>query len=247
MHPEVKSVLKLLESADRKNGGVSGAFEGLVELSFCAMAKLGSMNYEQAQGYEARYMKEVARWPKENVRELFTKGFAIAATARGYDFWGNLAAETGALRGDMGQYFTPYEVCRLMASITAGDVGELVRKSKRGFFTVSEPACGSGAMLLALADEVRRQGFDPAEVMYAEATDLSNTAFRLGFLSLALAGIPALVIHGDSMTGKIFERCLTPAGAAFIRKNGNPWDIRGEGKPLVIGKPLPRVRVRPTA
>ena len=45
-----------------------------------------------------------------------------------------------------GQFFTPYDVCRCMAEIT---FDPKLHPDMEGFISVSDPACGAGATLLA--------------------------------------------------------------------------------------------------
>ena len=54
-----------------------------------------------------------------------------------------------------GQFFTPYNICRLMAEMTTHGV---IRKIKhQGFVTINDPACGAGATLIAGANEVKNR------------------------------------------------------------------------------------------
>ncbi|MGN3937756.1 N-6 DNA methylase [Xanthomonas citri pv. mangiferaeindicae] len=96
-----------------------------------------------------------------------------------------------------GQFFTPYEVSRLMAGITIGDPREQVQW--HGFVTVNEPACGAGGMVIAFADELRSQGLNPSEAMHAVAVDIDPTAVHMAYIQLSLLGIPAIVVHGDAL------------------------------------------------
>src|SRR3954468_468338 len=60
-----------------------------------------------------------------------------------------------------GQFFTPYDVCRMMAKMTLSDKGDIeARVAERGFVTACEPAVGSGAMVIALAQEMKDLGIN---------------------------------------------------------------------------------------
>ena len=56
----------------------------------------------------------------------------------------------------MGQFFTPYDVSRMMAEMTFDTVDEII--AEQGFVTVQEPACGAGGMIIAAADVIDAQG-----------------------------------------------------------------------------------------
>lgn len=61
-----------------------------------------------------------------------------------------------------GQFFTPWDVARMMAAMQLGDTEALFRD--KPFITLSEPACGAGCMVLAFADVLRKGGVATAPV-----------------------------------------------------------------------------------
>lgn len=50
-----------------------------------------------------------------------------------------------------GQFFTPYHVSQLTAQI-------VTENAVNGKYQVHEPSCGSGGMIIAVADKLRQQG-----------------------------------------------------------------------------------------
>jgi hypothetical protein len=109
-----------------------------------------------------------------------------------------------------GQFFTPYHLSRLIASMHVDDnMRELV--DARGYVTAHEPAAGAGGMLLALAEAMRDGGIEPQKHLLASAVDLSSVCAHMTLIQLSLAGIPAVVYVGDSLTLEIRERFETPA------------------------------------
>lgn len=64
------------------------------------------------------------------------------------DFLGEIASETELLSRRGGQFFTLYHLCRAMAKMTFGDVRAHVEE--KGLLLVSEPASGSGALVIAM-------------------------------------------------------------------------------------------------
>lgn len=117
-----------------------------------------------------------------------------------------------------GQFFTPYEVSSLMAGLTLGDIRAQVKQ--QGFLLVNEPACGSGGMVIACADAIRAQGLQPHQVMHVTAVDIDVTAVHMTYLQLSLLGIPAIVIHGNTLTVDERAHWVTPAHVL------ERWDLR---------------------
>lgn len=148
---------------------------------------------------------------------------ALAMAQGGQDFLGKVAAEIGVLDRSLGQHFTPYQISRLMAAMTVGDSRNAL--ADKGYLTVCEPASGSGAMIIAVADHMQDQGIDIGKELLVQATDLSPIAFWMTYLQLAARGIPANVRRGNSLTLEIFETAWTPASFVFLnhhRMAGDP-------------------------
>ncbi|HRK98740.1 MAG TPA: hypothetical protein PLE43_09750 [Alphaproteobacteria bacterium] len=122
-------------------------------------------------------------------------GQAYIAVNQGEDFLGHVAAEIGALDVRAGQFFTPLHVCQLMAEIGLVGAGSFIRD--QGFITLNEPTAGAGAMVVAAADVLERQGFDPAFHMIVKAQDISQLCFHNN--SLLRASLPWLSVQTRSL------------------------------------------------
>jgi hypothetical protein len=75
-------------------------------------------------------------------------------------------------------------------------------------------------MILAAADTLAQQGFDPGLHMLVHATDVSSQCFHMAYLQLSLRGIPALVTHGNSLSLETFSRAWTPPAMVFYDQHG---------------------------
>lgn len=130
----------------------------------------------------------------------------------GPDVLGRIYMQTDAGNDAMGQFFTPYEVSRLMAQMAMPDVAELVKA--KGYFTLLEPCCGSGSMILAAAEVAAQQGVDPVGSMLITARDLDRTAINMAYVQITARGLPAIVIWGDTLSDERREILMT---SAFIQ------------------------------
>ena len=70
------------------------------------------------------------------------------------DFLGELYMLCELGNSHAGQFFTPYDVCRCMAEIT---FDPKLHPDMEGFISVSDPACGAGATLLAFLNVCKRR------------------------------------------------------------------------------------------
>jgi type I restriction-modification system DNA methylase subunit len=100
-----------------------------------------------------------------------------------------------------GQYFTPFTICEFMAKMTLADSGDLKEKIEaRGFVRAAEPSCGSGAMMIALALGMKAEGINYQQDLHVTATDVDLKCVHMCFIQSSLLGIPAVIIHGNSLT-----------------------------------------------
>jgi len=166
---------------------------------------------------EAEYMRTIKKYEKER-----TKNFSAAMSTlvlgletELHDFLGDVYGCTGISNHWAGQFFTPWPICKLMAKLTLGDnpeVGRSLRERRR--FTVQEPAVGGGAMLLAVASELREAGFHPHQWWF-DATDVDRRCAQMAYIQLTLAGAPGVVRHGNSLTLDEWSTWPTATGAMF--------------------------------
>ena len=93
-----------------------------------------------------------------------------------------------------------------------GDGQALVDKADaHGFIRVLEPACGAGGMLIAAAHALHDAGLNYQLCMHATAIDIDQRCVHMTFIQLALLHVPAVVIHGNGLTGECREQWFTPA------------------------------------
>jgi type I restriction-modification system DNA methylase subunit len=121
------------------------------------------------------------------------------------DVLGPLYMEIDAGNAAAGQFFTPPDLSELMARMIGPAPDE-----EPDFKTISDPACGAGSMLLAAAAAVLARGQNPRRKMFAEGIDIDRTCAFMCFVQLSLWGIPAIVWHGNALTGKFQKGWATP-------------------------------------
>lgn len=121
-----------------------------------------------------------------------------------------------------GQFFTPQCICDFMGLISFGQDKQncCPEIETRGYLEVGEPACGSGAMILGFANAMRDSGYNYCANMVATCTDIDIKCVHMAYLQLSLYGIPAVVVHGNTITVKEWSHWYTPVYVL------NRWDWR---------------------
>lgn len=134
------------------------------------------------------------------------------------DFLGELFMSLGLGDEWKGQFFTPYNVCRMMAAMSFGD--DLKSKiEKKGWIGVNDPACGAGALLIAFANECRRQKVNYQTSVLFVAQDIDFLAGMMCYIQLSLMGCPGYVVIGDTLSNpctSLDKRGLIPKGGSNI-------------------------------
>jgi len=213
-----------------------------LELTVCAIRKTTLPPGAAADAMEDQYMAVVKRNTAEDVRAMpELLGIAsLAVQEGGCDFLGQVVVDLELPNAHMGQFFTPYDVSRMMAEITLGDAGETMKE--RGFITLHEPASGAGGMIIAAADVIEKQGFDIGRQLYVDATDLSPMCFRMTYLQVSLRGIPATVQRGNSLSREMFDQAVTPAFRPFYLTHREAFDAWQKERPATPVQPaMPQV------
>ncbi|MCH1986486.1 SAM-dependent methyltransferase [Achromobacter xylosoxidans] len=210
-----KEIVGLLRQVAHTRG-IDRVWSDWVEI--CAIA-LARADLAQQEVREQRYLQVIAQYERAELDQLVQ---AFAHLVMSYELRVE-AADFGDVLGstfmmlDMGnagagQFFTPYEVSRLMGNMMMGDGQALVDKAnEQGFLRVLEPACGAGGMLIAAAHAMHEAGLNYQQRMHATAIDIDQRCVHMTFIQLALLHVPAVVIHGNGLTGECRGQWFTPA------------------------------------
>jgi len=218
-----KQFIKAFESLSRHRERHE-VLADFLEMAVCAIRKKTVLPGPEADAIEAQYMAVVGRNAVEDVRAMpeLLGITALAVQDGGCDFLGQVVVELGLPSQHMGQFFTPYDVSRMMAEMTFDTVDEII--AEQGFVTVQEPACGAGGMIIAAADAIEARGFDIARQLYVDGTDISLLCFRMAYLQTSLRGVPATIRRGNTLSGEVFDIANTPSFAGFYATHKERFD-----------------------
>lgn len=114
------------------------------------------------------------------------------------DFLGAMYMELGLGNDHAGQFFTPYDVCRMMAEITLPQ--EFPQIERRGYVTVNDPACGAGATLIAAAQVLYEHGINYQQQVIFVAQDIDQTVALMCYVQMSLIGCSGYVRVGDTIS-----------------------------------------------
>lgn len=190
--------------------GVESVWKDFVELTALSIHNSSQPGNEAWGKNELRYHEIIKSYTKEEVTELagFLGALVLALEEDGVaDVLGEIYQSLEINKGGLGQFFTPQHVCELMARMVSGDMTSIIERD--GFYTVSDPACGSGNLIIAHAKVAAEEGINYQKHLVAHACDIDKTAFHMTYTQLSLLGIPAVVQWGDSLAVNIHEEWKT--------------------------------------
>lgn len=187
---------------------------------FVAISSLAISNVVDGLHYEERekeYLRIIGHY-KLDEQQRFPELLALLVDAleerveerRFFDVLGRVFHDLELHNKYKGQFFTPQELCDMMGAFAIDDnVDEIVQE--KGYFSIHEPTCGSGAMVFGMINTVVGKGINHSEQLLVNAWDIDLKCVHITYLQLALYGVPAVVIQGNTLTLEEYSRWYTPA------------------------------------
>ncbi|TNH43530.1 N-6 DNA methylase [Photorhabdus luminescens] len=146
-----------------------------------------------------------------------------------HDFLGGVFMQLNLGNKHLKQFFTPWPISLAMAKMQLSDVEQ--RLTRQPFFTLYEPACGAGCMVIAAAEVLKMSGYNPAQHMWVSCVDIDVVAASMAYIQLSLLGIPGEVVIGDALTNERHRVMYTPVHwlgnwPCRLRKNRQQYEVQ---------------------
>lgn len=206
----MKELVKRFETLSRRRNRFQ-AFSDLVEI--IALTIRNQVDKKDWEEREERYLQIIKGYSKEEldtISDIFGLIIIELDKEEVTDVIGEMYMMAEVSSKDLGQFFTPIHISKLMAEIVI-DEEQLKRDIKEvGYTTVSEPTAGSGVNIIALYNKMKQLGYNPQNQLLAEAIDIDRTAVHILYIQLSLLGIPAKVVHGNTISLEVYDVWVTP-------------------------------------
>lgn len=203
-----KEIIKMLSHLGYKHG-VFKVFEDLICMMACSISNtMDAVHYEERENTYVKLMSYYS--PEERKQFDDLSNLIIAAldlTKYSADLLGEIYHELHLHNEHNDNYFTSINISHLMPDIVIFDK-DIIKK--RGYISTRVYSCGSGATLIGTANSLYRKKFNPNFNMCCLAVDNDFICVLMTYIQLSLLGIPAVVIHGDSLARKEYARFYTP-------------------------------------
>lgn len=159
---------------------------------------------------EAMYMDIAHKYTKEEMQvfpQIFGEIIMQLEAEPEQDLLGDLYMQLDLGSHWHGQFFTPYNLCAMMAKTQLGQKEYTVENVKP--ISVCDCACGGGALLISAAHEYKKAiahtGLNAQHYICLFAQDLSQVSAMMCYVQLSLLGYAAKVKLGDSLMKPLIE------------------------------------------
>lgn len=177
----------------------------------CALSNAFDKSENHYQAREEEYAECIRKLGGSN--EVPAKLFAILVNALerdpDQDFLGKLYMNLNLGNHWKGQFFTPYNICRMMALMQIGDKAQQEIDNK-GWMSVSDPSCGAGATLIAAANAFRARDINYQERVCFIGQDIDRVVAQMCYIQLSLLGCPGYVMVANTLSDPLTGPVLWP-------------------------------------
>lgn len=215
--PTINDLLKVIDRGSYK----TNRHEFLSDVFECgAIAVSNRFDLSRAEEREQRYLTIIKKYDRDMQQllvELFSKIYILLSQQINQyvgfnDYLGELYMRSETSNSHAGQFFTPYCVSKMCAEVVVGGEKVFAAMENDEILTLTEPACGSGGMVLAAADVLyNNYHFNISRNLLVECSDIDSRCVHMSYLQLGLAGIPAIIYRRNTLTMETWERWETPA------------------------------------
>ena len=209
-----REFVKLFDAACQRHNRWS-VFADFVHMA--AIAISNTVDKVHAEEREKTYMQMAGQYNKKEL-ECFAR--MLSEIVEGLeidpdqDLLGNLFMNLDLGNQHRGQFFTPYNVSKMMAEVSIATDDLAGRIEKLGWMGVNDCAGGAGGLLIAFANVCMRYGVNFQRSVLFTAQDVDTTAACMCYLQLSLMGCPGYVCIANTLTKPCLcldKRALIPA------------------------------------
>ena len=179
----------------RSNWKVWGDF---ILMSACSISN--AVDKEMFEQREQMYMRIVQGYTKDEL-EIIAQLFALTVFALennpDQDFLGDIFNDLKLFNEHKGQFFTPYNVAKMMAKMQLGNLAAEIQD--KGSISINDCCCGAGGLLIAAANVAQESDVNYQRDIYFVAQDIDFTVAMACYIQMSLLGCRGHVIVGNSL------------------------------------------------
>ena len=218
MFDHKKDIHRIFESCftDRDYYTVLSDFFEMSAISIRNAVNLG----KSREVYEQRYKQIISKYSQEQFKSFTTAlGLLITDIQKSMDdgsfadWCGEIYMDSHTSNARMGQFFTPYNVSRMMAQVSIQEdvISQKLDGNPDGVLPIYEPTVGAGGLIIAAVERLTQLHVNYAYNVFVDCGDIDARCVHMTYLVLSLLGVPAVVRKGDALRYQYTEAWFTPA------------------------------------
>ena len=207
MNYDKQFILNSIKTLSRRYG-THEAFRDVVIC--CAYSFANAVDFKEER--ENEYLRIINKYSDEE-RELFPQ--ILTSLVEEYekakepiDILGDIYENLELTKKGSAQFFTPLEVCKVMAKITIDKEESKKKIDEKGYINVSDPTCGSGRNLYAAYSELLDNGIDSNKILI-QGDDIDLICCCMTYIQLSLMGANAIINHQDTLSMDRYDTFYT--------------------------------------
>lgn len=186
------------------------AWEDLMTVMACSISNAVDRTPDKFQRREEQYERSIKNLGGVEIPAQMLGIITMALEQNpDQDFLGKLYMSLNLGNHWKGQFFTPYNVCRMMAEMNFGD-GVQAEVERKGYISVCDPCVGAGAMLIAAANAMRRAKLNYQTNAVFVGQDIDRIVAMMAYIQISLIGCSGYIIIGNSLTNPPTGHVLFP-------------------------------------
>lgn len=124
------------------------------------------------------------------------------------DFLGKIYMDLNLGNHWKGQFFTPYDICRIMSQAALGNADRQIEE--QGYISICDPACGAGATLIAAANGLKRSKHNFQNHVLFVGQDVDRVVAQMCYIQLSLLGCAGYICVGNTLSNPMTGHVLSP-------------------------------------
>ncbi|MCD7824574.1 MAG: N-6 DNA methylase [Clostridiaceae bacterium] len=204
-----KEFLKLFDTLTYSRSAWQ-VWEDLMTVMACSISNAVDRTPEKFKRREEQYESAIKRLGGvETPAQIFNIVVMALEENSDQDFLGKLYMSLNLGSHWHGQFFTPYNVCRMMAEMNFDD-GMQAEVESKGYISICDPCVGAGAMLIAAANAIRKAKLNYQTSAVFVGQDIDRVVSMMAYIQISLIGCPGYIIIGNSLTNPPTGHVLFP-------------------------------------
>lgn len=183
----------------------------LMDAWACTLANAFDPNEERKAKREEDYKRDIKNLGGLEIpAELFS--IVVMALDRNpdQDFLGGIYMELGLGSHWHGQFFTPWSIAALMATMSLPEDKVKAQIEQNGWVSFNDPACGAGATLIGAVSALKKIGVNFQQTCLFCGNDIDRVAAQMCYIQISLLGCPGWIAITNTLSNPTIGDPLQP-------------------------------------